>query len=56
MFGDEILNGKQLIERLGISHSFLYRLLRAGLPSHRLDGSSRRYYIYAEVRQWLFQH
>ena len=53
MFGEEILNGKQLTKQLGISRTFLYSLLDEGLPNHRLGNRSRRYYILSEVEEWL---
>lgn len=55
MFGEEILNGKQIIKKLNISPAFFYRLLDDGLPFHRLGRSSRRYYVYSEVKQWILE-
>lgn len=34
MFGKEILNGKELMQALGISTTLLYQLLDNGLPYH----------------------
>lgn len=53
MFGDEILNAKQLREKLGVSNSFFYQLLKKGLPYHQLDDKSRKYYFLDEVEDWL---
>lgn len=53
MFGDKILNTKELCKKLGISTTLLYRLLDNGLPSHQLTANSRRYYNYDEVEEWL---
>ena len=53
MFGKEILNGKQLCDELGIGTTILYRLLDNGLPFHQLTTPSRKYYILAEVEDWL---
>ena len=53
MFGKEILNGKQLCEKLGISTTILYRLLDNGLPFHQLTTVSRKYYNLSEVEDWL---
>lgn len=53
MFGEEILNGKDLCKRLGISTTILYQLLKNGLPSHKLTANSRRYYNFSEVKNWL---
>nr|WP_283601095.1 hypothetical protein [Ligilactobacillus aviarius] len=53
MFGDEILNAKQLREKLGVSSSFFYQLLKKGLPYHQLDDKSRKYYFLDEVEDWL---
>lgn len=55
IFGQEILNGKQLIEKLGISNSFFYKLKKSGLPYHQLDDKSRKYYFLNEVEEWLIQ-
>ena len=53
MFGDEILNGKQLRQYLKISTTIYYRLLENGLPSHQLTANSRRYFNVTEVTDWL---
>lgn len=53
MFGTKILNARQLCECLGISTTLLYRLLKNGLPAHKLSGTSRRYYNLDEVKAWL---
>lgn len=53
MFGDVILNGKQLCEELGISTTILYNLVNNGLPYHQLTANSRKYYILNEVKSWL---
>lgn len=55
IFGQEILNAKQLIEKLGISSSFFYKLQKSGLPYHQLDDKSRKYYFLNEVEEWLIQ-
>lgn len=52
MFGKDILNGKQLCEKLGISTTILYGLLNNGLPYHQLT-SARKYYNLHEVEEWL---
>ncbi|MFP7773540.1 helix-turn-helix transcriptional regulator [Ligilactobacillus sp. LYQ112] len=54
MFGNKLLNGKQLTEALGISSSYLYTLLKAGLPYHQL-ANSRKYYALDEVEEWIMQ-
>lgn len=53
MFGKEILNGKQLCEKLGVSTTILYELLDNGLPFHQLTTASRKYYSLSEVENWL---
>ncbi|MQB63955.1 hypothetical protein DN451_09795 [Lactobacillus reuteri] len=53
MFGDEILNGKELRQYLKISTTIYYRLLKSGLPSHQLTANSRRYFNKDEVTDWL---
>lgn len=55
MFGDEILNAKQLQEKLGISTNFFYQLLKKGLPYHQLDKNSRKFYFLEEVEEWLIK-
>lgn len=52
MFGDEILNGKQLAEKLGISVSYLHTLVQAGLPYREL-ANSHKYFILDDVKKWL---
>ena len=53
MFGDEILNGKELRQFLRISTTIYYQLLKNGLPSHQLTANSRRYFNRDEVIDWL---
>lgn len=53
MFGDEILNGKELRQFLRISTTIYYQLLKNGLPSHQLTANSRRYFNRDEVINWL---
>lgn len=53
MFGKEILNGRQLCKALGISTTLLYRLLKQGMPYHKLSTASRKYYMLKEVQEWL---
>ena len=53
MFGKEILNGKELMQALGISTTLLYQLLDNGLPYHQLSSNSRKYYNLNEVEDWL---
>lgn len=55
IFGQEVLNAKQLIQKLGISNSFFYKLLNAGLPYHQLNDNSRKYYFLDEVEDWLIK-
>lgn len=56
MFGEEILNGRQLCKELGISTTMLYRLLKNGLPYHQLTANTRRYYYLEEVHHWLLRN
>lgn len=53
MFGNEILNAKELAKKLGISRGYLYKMINYGLPYHQLDANSRKYFIYDEVEAWL---
>ncbi|MQB68048.1 helix-turn-helix transcriptional regulator [Limosilactobacillus reuteri] len=55
MFGNEILNGKQLCTALGISTTLLYKLLENGMPYHQLSTAGRRYYHLSEVEKWLLE-
>lgn len=56
MFGEEILNAKQLVKKLGISKSYLYELLEMGLPYRQLGNKGRKYYVYEEVTKWIFEN
>ena len=53
MFGDEILNGKELRQFLGISTTIYYQLINNGMHSHQLTANSRRYFNKDEVTDWL---
>lgn len=53
IFGNEILNAKQLAEKLGISRNYLLKMVNNGLPYHQLGKKSRKYYIFDEVKDWL---
>lgn len=53
MFGNEILNAKQLATKLGISRTYLYKMLKNGLSYHQLESKSRKYFVYKEVQEWL---
>lgn len=55
LFGQEILNGKQICEALGISSTLLYKLIASGLPYHQLTEGSRKYYYLEEVKRWLLE-
>lgn len=55
MFGNEILNTKQLLKYLGISTTLLKKLIDDGLPYHQLSSSSRKYYNLNEVTEWLLK-
>ncbi|MFK5676893.1 hypothetical protein [Ligilactobacillus sp. LYQ60] len=52
MFGDELLNGKQLAEKLGISVSYLHTLVQAGLPYREL-ANSHKYFVLDDVKKWI---
>ena len=53
IFGNEILNAKQLVQTLGISRNYLLKMVNNGLPYHQLGKESRKYYIFDEVKDWL---
>ncbi|RVU71419.1 MULTISPECIES: AlpA family transcriptional regulator [Lactobacillus] len=48
----EILNGKELRQALGISTTTFYKFKKAGMPYHQLP-ASRAYFILDEVENWL---
>ena len=52
IFGNEILNAKQLVQKLGISRNYLLKMVNNGLPYHQLGKESRKYYIFGEVKDW----
>lgn len=56
MFGKEILNAKQLAMKLGVSRSYVYKMLKIGLPYHQLGSKSRKYFVYKEVQEWLLNN
>lgn len=49
----EILNLKQLSEKLNCSKAHIYKLISLGLPYHRLSDHSRRYFVWSEVLEFL---
>lgn len=49
----QILNLKQLSQRLGCSQNHIYKLIAQGMPYHQLSDDSRRYYVLDEVLDWL---
>lgn len=59
MFGDDLINARQLAKALNISNTTLFKLLKrqnsAGekCPVHQLAPDCRKYYRLEEVRQWL---
>lgn len=50
----DILSEKQLLVKIGISHSTILRWNKNGLPSHKVGG--RRLFIYSEVVEWIRNH
>lgn len=56
MFNKEILNMKQLCEKLNISSFLFYKMVQNGLPYHQLGKHARKYYIYNEVETWLINN
>lgn len=53
MIGNEILNAKEAAEKLGISKSYFFKLVKQGMPYHRIGLNSRKYYIVSEIIEWL---
>lgn len=56
MFNEEILNRKQLCEKLNISSALFYKMLQNGLPYRQLDEHSRKYYVFDEAEAWLINN
>ena len=53
MFGTELLNARQMADELGISYTYCFKLIKNGCPYHQLTERGRKYYLPAEVKQWL---
>jgi excisionase family DNA binding protein len=41
-------------EFLGVSHQTLYKLMRQGLPSHKIG--KKRVFLKEELMQWIKEH
>lgn len=58
-FSSTLLNAKELAQKIGIGYTTLFKIQKqknkAGepFPYHQLGGHSRKYYVAAEVEQWL---
>ncbi|MCC4482789.1 hypothetical protein [Limosilactobacillus reuteri] len=59
MFGENLLNAKQLAKKLGVGNTTVFKLLKQknnsgqACPVHQLAPGCRKYYIFDEVKQWL---
>lgn len=59
MYGNELLNARQLAQALGVSNTTIFKMLKQknnkGLrcPVHQLAPGCRKYYQLNEVKEWL---
>lgn len=59
MYGTDLLNAKQLAQELKVCNTTLFKILKQTnqkgevCPVHQLGSNGRKYYVLAEVRQWL---
>ncbi len=53
MFGTELLNARQVAEKLGISYTYFFKIRKGGCPYHQLGNQGRKYYVLKEVQDWL---
>lgn len=53
VFGNEILNAKQLAAYLQVSTSLINKMVKSGMPYHQLSEKGRKYYVAEEVKEWL---
>lgn len=53
MFGTELLNARQVAEKLGISYTYFFKIRKSGCPYHQLGNQGRKYYVLKEVQDWL---
>lgn len=55
MFGTQLLNARQVAQKLGISYTYFFKMLKKGenCPYHQLGQDGRKYYILDEVENWL---
>lgn len=53
MFGDILLNARQIAQKLGVSYTYFFKLIDNGCPYHQLTEAGRKYYVFDEVQAWL---
>jgi len=57
MFGTQFLNAQQIAQKLGISYTYFFKVLKRGgnCPYHQLGNDRRKYYVLEEVEHWLLE-
>ena len=53
MFGNELLNARQITKKLEISSTYFFKLTKLGMPFHRVTPRGRKFYNYDEVVSWI---
>ncbi|KJY57384.1 Uncharacterized protein JF75_03990 [Lactobacillus kimbladii] len=53
MFGNELLNARQIAKKLEISNTYFFKLTKLGMPFHRITPGGRKFYNYDEVVNWI---
>ena len=53
MFGNELLNARQITKKLEISSTYFFKLTKLGMPFHRVTPRGRKFYNYDEVVDWI---
>jgi len=52
--GRAYLTFQEAQEFLGVSHQTLYKLMKEGLPSHKIG--KKRVFLQEELMQWIKEH
>ena len=52
--GRAYLTFQETQEFLGVSHQTLYKLIKEGLPSHKIG--KKRVFLQEELMQWIKEH
>jgi len=53
-FGTSFVVAGQAQEFLGVSHQTLYKLMKEGLPSHKIG--KKRVFLKEDLIQWIKEH